>query len=189
MNIIGGIARGIPLKTPKGMLARPTGARSRKALFDSLANFTGTAVLDLFAGTGALGLEAASRGAENVVFVEKNPLHCSIIRQNIEKIAKSGVETRFSVVKCDYKAAARRLFPCDSSFDYIFADPPYAISWNVFEDFIQDATFAELGENATLIWEVPDKSGEWHSLSEIKTPLWNNLSYRDFGGTRFLIGR
>ena len=71
MNVISGIAKGIVLETPKGLSVRPTAARAKKSLFDSYRNWTGKTVVDLFAGTGAFGIEAASRGAANVYFIEK----------------------------------------------------------------------------------------------------------------------
>ena len=71
MNIISGIARGIVIEAPKGLSVRPTSARAKKSLFDSYRDWTGKTVVDLYAGTGAFGLEAASRGAVNIFFVEK----------------------------------------------------------------------------------------------------------------------
>jgi len=86
MEIISGFAKNVQLKTPRSFNVRPTTIRARCALFDSLGSFEGLKVLDLFAGSGAMGLEAASRGASEVTLVESAPEHCRFIRTNVEKV-------------------------------------------------------------------------------------------------------
>ena len=121
MRVITGKARGIQLKTPEGMLTRPTADRVKEALF-SIINFDipGAKVLDLFGGTGQLGIEALSRGAERAIFVDEREEACKIIRENLRR-------TRFEelgkVVRSDYLQYLRR---CGDKFDIILLDPPYA---------------------------------------------------------------
>ena len=121
MRVITGKARGIQLKTPEGMLTRPTADRVKEALF-SIINFDipGAKVLDLFGGTGQLGIEALSRGAERAIFIDEREEACKIIRENLRR-------TRFEelgkVVRSDYLQYLRR---CGDKFDIILLDPPYA---------------------------------------------------------------
>ena len=82
MNIIAGNARGVELIVTDDMGVRPTSARARKALFDSLGDLSGVHILDLFAGSGALALEAASRGAASIAMLEISPAHITAINEN-----------------------------------------------------------------------------------------------------------
>lgn len=120
MRIISGSAKGRTLKSPKGMLTRPTLDRTRESLFNILAGCTweGAAVLDIFAGTGALGLEALSRGATSCVFVDHHTPR--LIRQNAE-LCSFG--SRYEVYGMESGRALARLK--GRTFQYIFADPPY----------------------------------------------------------------
>lgn len=121
MRVITGKARGIQLKTPEGMLTRPTADRVKEALF-SIINFDvpGAAVLDLFGGTGQLGIEALSRGAKSAVFVDAREDACKLIRENLKRTKLEGEGT---VVRSDYLDYLSR---CKDRFDIIFLDPPYA---------------------------------------------------------------
>ena len=125
MRIIAGIGRGLPLSVPRGTNTRPTSDRVREAIFSSLgARVMDANVLDLFAGTGALGLEAASRGAKLVTFVEndRNALVC--LQKNIQSFSRQpGMECELEVVRADVFAQLRRL--AGQQFNLIFADPPY----------------------------------------------------------------
>lgn len=119
MRIIGGQLRGRKLKVPATGL-RPTTDRVREALFNILGPLSGYRVADLYAGSGAFGLEALSRGAAAVEFIEKNPRSCAVIRQNLAAIGVSG-----GSVRCQ---PARRFLaaePPDGGYDLIFMDPPY----------------------------------------------------------------
>ena len=128
MRVITGKARGVSLKTPEGMLTRPTADRVKEALF-SIINFDipGARVLDLFGGTGQLGIEALSRGAESAVFVDAREDACRLIRENLKRTRLEG-EGR--VVRSDYLDYLRR---CREQYHIIFLDPPYA------EDFLENA--------------------------------------------------
>ena len=121
MRVITGKARGVQLKTPDGMLTRPTADRVKEALF-SIINFDlpGAAVLDLFGGTGQLGIEALSRGADSAVFVDQREDACKIIRENLRR---TKLESQGRVIRSDYLDYLRR---SREKFDIILLDPPYA---------------------------------------------------------------
>ena len=121
MRVITGKARGVQLKTPEGMLTRPTADRVKEALF-SIINFDlpGATVLDLFGGTGQLGIEALSRGANSAVFVDQREDACKIIRENLRR---TKLESQGRVIRSDYLDYLRR---SREKFDIILLDPPYA---------------------------------------------------------------
>ena len=124
MRIIGGTSGGATLKVPKGLGVRPTPDKVRLAIFNSLgATIENSRVLELFAGTGALGLECMSRGASSCVFVELSNKHSKIMRQNAKSIGILSNLTQFRVE--DAFVAIKKLNSNRESFDYIFADPPY----------------------------------------------------------------
>ena len=121
MRVITGSARGVQLKTPDGMTTRPTTDRVKEALF-SIIHFElpGAEVLDLFGGTGQLGIEALSRGARSAVFVDAGEPACRLIRENLKR---TKLEGQGKVVRSDYLDYLRR---CREQFDIILLDPPYA---------------------------------------------------------------
>lgn len=121
MRVITGKARGVQLKTPEGMLTRPTADRVKEALF-SIINFEvpGAHVLDLFGGTGQLGIEALSRGAEQAVFVDAREDACRLIKENLRR---TKLESCGRVIRSDYLDYLSR---CKENFDIILLDPPYA---------------------------------------------------------------
>ncbi len=121
MRVITGKARGIQLKTPEGMLTRPTADRVKEALF-SIINFDipGAKVLDLFGGTGQLGIEALSRGAASAVFVDAREESCRLIRENLKR---TKLEQDAKVIRSDYLDYLSR---CREQYNIIFLDPPYA---------------------------------------------------------------
>jgi 16S rRNA (guanine966-N2)-methyltransferase len=123
MRITGGAARGRSLRVPRGSKIRPTADKVRAAIFNILANRTdlvGRTWLDLFAGTGALGLEALSRGAAAVVFVDQSAESCRVVRQNVER---SGFVERADVRRLTLPEGLRRL---ETGFAGAFVDPPYS---------------------------------------------------------------
>lgn len=123
MRIIGGWARSRRLRAPAGAATRPTADRVREAVFNILGPPPpGARVLDLFAGAGTLGLEAISRGAEAVVFVERAPAAVNCLRDNI---ASLGVRDQCEIVTADVSRAIGRLGGRKTRFDWVFADPPY----------------------------------------------------------------
>lgn len=124
MRIIGGIAGGMTLKVPKGLGVRPTPDKVRLAIFNSLGPTVEDArVLEVFAGTGALGLEALSRGAASALFVELSPKHARVMQQNFKTLGQAIGPARFSVE--DAFTALGQLRERGEQFDLIFADPPY----------------------------------------------------------------
>ncbi len=120
MRIIAGKAGSIPLQVPKS-LTRPTTDRVRESIFSSLSErVIDASVLDLFAGSGSLGIEALSRGAKSAVFVDTSRHACESINHNLEKAKLTGGTTRSSDVRSFISSRTR------GEFDLIFADPPYA---------------------------------------------------------------
>jgi len=123
MRIIGGALKNTPLKTPLGFLVRPTAEKVREALFNILGNAVdGCKFLDLFAGSGAVGLEAASRGAAKVTFVESKASVIKVLQSNIEKCKLSDMAT---LIHFDVIGTLRTLNNRQLQFDIIFLDPPY----------------------------------------------------------------
>lgn len=121
MRVITGTARGVLLKTPDGQLTRPTTDRVKEALFSIIQFDVPTArVLDLFGGTGQLGIEALSRGAKSAVFVDSREDACRLIRENLKR---TKLERDGKVVRADYFDYLKR---CRETYDIIFLDPPYA---------------------------------------------------------------
>lgn len=121
MRVIAGKAKGIQLNTPQGMLTRPTTDRVKEALFSIIQfELPGARVLDLFGGTGQLGIEALSRGASKAVFVDARREACQLIGANLKK---THLESEASVVQSDYLEYLNR---CKETFQIILLDPPYA---------------------------------------------------------------
>ncbi len=125
MKISGGTFRGRNIASPRGKFTRPTSGRLKKTLFDILApHLPGARVLDLFAGAGALGLEAISRGASRVVFVERRREAVKAIESNLEKL---GVADQAEVLRYEARSALRLLGERSEQFQLILLDPPYRV--------------------------------------------------------------
>ena len=182
MRIVAGRFRGAALIGPKGQEIRPTGDRIRESVFNILAHgiegapIEGARVLDLFAGTGALGLEALSRGAAYVHFVEDNADARGLIRRNIEALGATGT-TRI------YRRDATKLGPAGTlkPFGLIFADPPYG------KGLAERALQSALGGG----WLLPDAIAvvEERADAEFALPAgFALIDQRDYGDTaiRFL---
>ena len=122
MRIIAGTARSLPLKSVEGMDMRPTTDRIKETLFNMLMPYLpGCVFVDLFAGSGQIGIEALSRGAKRAVFVEKNPKACACVRENL---AHTKLSAQAETMQADALNALVRLSGRES-FDYIYMDPPY----------------------------------------------------------------
>ncbi len=122
MRVIAGSARRIQLKTLEGMDTRPTTDRIKETLFNMIAPYLYDCIfLDLFAGSGGIGIEALSRGAMEAVFVEKNPKAMEYIKDNLERthLKRKGMTMSMDVMTALYKLEGEK------QFDYIFMDPPY----------------------------------------------------------------
>ena len=121
MRVITGKARGTVLKTPDGLATRPTTDRVKEALF-SIIHFDipDAEVLDLFAGTGQLGIEALSRGARHAVFVDVQDQACKLVKENLQR---AKLQEQAQVIKGEYTQYLRN---CGKKFSIIFLDPPYS---------------------------------------------------------------
>jgi 16S rRNA (guanine966-N2)-methyltransferase len=120
VRIVAGSRKGARIFAPRGLDTRPTGDRVREAVFNLVGPVDGASVLDLYAGSGAMGLEALSRGAASAVFVESDRDACRTIKRNLDKLGLEGAEvTSTDVLR--FLAAERRCF------DLILVDPPYDV--------------------------------------------------------------
>ena len=127
MRITGGTFRSRPLRAPRGDRTRPTSDRVREALFSILGahrSLAGARVLDLYAGTGALALEALSRGAAHATVVESGAEAVAALRANVHSL---GLADSVRIVTTPVERAAARPSSTDAPFDLVFADPPYAL--------------------------------------------------------------
>src|SRR5882757_971503 len=167
MRVIAGIYRGRILKSLKGLALRPTSDRLRETLFNVLApNIAGSRFVDLFAGTGAIGIEALSRGAAEVVFIENHDPAVTLIRRNLESL---GIKTGATVLTVDALRGLAMLAARTNSgapaFDHVFLDPPYAAA----EDYSRVLEFlgaADLLAPASLVvaehrrnFDLPGEAG------------------------------
>ena len=183
MRIVAGRFRGATITAPKGTLTRPTSDRVRQALFNVLehgapaATFEGARVLDLFAGSGALGLEALSRGARYAVFIEESTEARGAIRRNVEALGLTGV-TKIWRRDATKLGGVSNLAP----FDLVFCDPPYggelgvrALASAIAGGWLAADAVAVLEEraDATIAWPAP--------LTEI--------AVRRYGDTQIAIAR
>jgi len=150
MRIIGGAHRGRSLSAPKGAATRPTSDMVREALFSSLFDVEGWRVLDLFAGTGAVGLEALSRGAAHVTFVEKARPALHALQGNLEDLRIPDAD--HTVLRIPVARALTALPDSAGRFDLIFADPPYDQVPRLVEPVFAAAA-ALLAEEGLLICE------------------------------------
>jgi len=122
IRIVAGAKRGHRLKVPRSQDMRPTSELVREAVFDVLGPVDGLRALDLFAGTGALGLEALSRGGASCVFVERDPAIAEVLQSNIAALGYLGSSR---VIVADYQRTLGHLAGAASCFDLLFLDPPY----------------------------------------------------------------
>ena len=173
MRIVGGEARGRTLRAVPGDSTRPTADRVRQSLFDVLGQrCDGLAVLDLYAGTGALALEALSRGAAHATLVEQDAKACQVIAANVEALRYGA---RCTVLRDEVGRALRRL---RGPFDLAFSDPPYALRA---AQATVDALAPLLAPAARLVLEM-DKREPLPTRCEV-------LDDRLYGDTRVLIVR
>jgi 16S rRNA (guanine966-N2)-methyltransferase len=156
MRISGGVARGITLVAPKGDAVRPATDGMRQAVFSSLgARVDGAQFLDLFAGSGAYGLEALSRGARDGIFVEKNAKAAACVRQNIAAVCKSLGRPPAGLAVLAMDATAVPLGGGDVP-DLVFIDPPYEIIPLVAPGlFVRLAEVLATKPDAIVVFELP----------------------------------
>jgi len=179
MRITGGSFRSRPLRAPRGSATRPTSDRVREALFGILASsgaIEGARVLDLYAGTGALALEALSRGAASATLVETSREALAAIRANV---AALGVGDRARVVPCDVRAATRRLASF-APFDLLLADPPWALvdSGDAVRALAEMAAAGLLSAEALVVLEHASRSSVPHvdGLEEVDTRAYGDTT-------------
>ncbi len=155
MRITGGKARGIPLKAPGGQATRPATDQMREAVFSSLGTAVeGARVADLFAGTGAYGLEAMSRGAAGGLFVENSGDALACLRGNLEAVAKScGLAStgEWPVLACKVYA----LDATQGPFDLVFVDPPYALIESKIQDIFRENISPLVAAEGRVCLEMP----------------------------------
>jgi len=160
-RIISGSARGRRLAVPPGSSTRPTSDRAREALFSTIESlirsFAGARVLDLYAGSGAVGLEALSRGADHVLLVESDPAAARTIRDNATKTGLAGAEVRAEPVERLLAGGAPA-----SPYDVVFLDPPYEVADDAV-GIVVSALFdgGWLAERALVVVERATRGGEW----------------------------
>lgn len=162
MRIIAGTYRSRALKAPAGLATRPSSDRLRETLFNVLApRIEGAAFLDLYAGSGAVGLEALSRGASRVVFVERSPAALDVLRANLESLGvRSQVRVHSTGVGAFLRrATAARTLP--DRYDIAFLDPPYeqASEYEAALALLGGAAAGLLAEGAVVIAEHGRKQG------------------------------
>jgi 16S rRNA (guanine966-N2)-methyltransferase len=179
-RIIAGTARGRRISVPAAG-ARPTTDRVRESLFASLdhllGGFAGARVLDLFAGSGALGLEAASRGATAVVLVERDRPSAAVARANAEAVGVPGIRVVAASV-------AAHLAGEPEPFDLVLADPPYDTAAADVEAVLGRLTQGWLAPDAVVVVERPTRGGEFHWPSGLVA-----LRQRAYGATTLWYGQ
>jgi 16S rRNA (guanine966-N2)-methyltransferase len=167
MRIIGGEARGRQIRLPKGCCIRPTADRVKKSLFDILATVEEVSFLDLFAGSGNVGMEALSRGARSTAFVEKEPRLVESIRSNLRML---GVESRAEVIAADAERGLGYLARRATRFDIIFADPPYEEGFvSIIMKWLESGSLLAINGIAVLQHSVREALEEPHAQSLVVT--------------------
>ncbi|MDK3257726.1 16S rRNA (guanine(966)-N(2))-methyltransferase RsmD [Blastococcus capsensis] len=180
-RLIAGVAGGRRLQVPPAGV-RPTGDKARGALFNSLGSLLdleGAAVLDLYAGSGALGLEALSRGATEVVFVESGPRVLPVLRANLAAVGLPGGRVIAGSVPAVVTGSAPR------EFDVVLADPPYAVPVDEVHDVLRALVAGEwLAPGGVVVVERSSRERGW----EWPTPL-EGLRERRYGEAVLRYGR
>jgi len=170
MRVVAGEFRGRRLRAPRGMRTRPTADRVREALFSMIGDVGGARVLDLYAGSGALGIEALSRGAASAVFVERDPRAAATIAANLRSLGLDEPVRR--------QDALRFLAHAEGAFDLVFCDPPYDSVPRVAGPLAERLP-ALLAEGARIVTESDKRTP-----LELPFPL---LVDRTYGDTRIAI--
>lgn len=159
MRVITGLARGRTLVTLPGEDTRPTASRVKEGVFSAIQfDIEGRRVLDLFAGSGALGIEALSRGAAHAVFIDNSAEAVAVVRENLKH---TGLEAAASVQRTDF---ASYLAMCRDTFDLCFVDPPYAAGYY---EKVFSLLLPRMSEHGRVIAEhpteltLPDAVGGW----------------------------
>ena len=172
MYIITGQAKGREIKTPRGSNVRPTTSRVKKSIFDILGDIKGNSVLDIFAGSGNLGIEALSRGARQATFIENDK---NVLRYLRENIHSCGYVEQSTVLNFDFKKALSILTKNGNQFEIIFIDPPYAVFKDISVNDLILLCDKVLSENGEIVIEHNVKTDIVISDFDIRT--------KKYGGT------
>jgi len=189
MRIIAGEYKGRALQAPKGATTRPTTDRVREALMSTLVSIQGglegEAVLDAFAGSGALGLEALSRGAERAVFYEKDAVALRVLRANIGSLGIPS--SRYAVHHADIlKNPPRR---AERPYSLVFLDPPYATAPTDIGAFLDRTAKAGLLAPGALISYEHGKSSDSAVEEALVSLQWEPVAYKCYGATAISVLR
>ena len=174
MRVISGKAKGVVLKTPDGLNTRPTTDRVKEALFSIIQfDLPTSRVLDLFAGSGQLGIEALSREAKFAVFVDERDDACKLVRENLKR---TKMEAYGKVIRSDYMAYLKR---CTEKYDIIFLDPPYASG--LYEDVLSAIKENKLLEKGALIVAECDINHSFDALG------FNVIKEKTYGKVKLYV--
>lgn len=152
MRIVAGSRKGQRISAPRGTVTRPTGDRVREAAFALVGPVEGAKVLDLYAGSGALGLEALSRGAASCLFVERDRAAARVIQGNLEKLRLTGAV----VVNGEVAAAVREERARGRRYDLVLVDPPYE-DWRAQEGFLGELLPEVLAGDGLVVVETSER--------------------------------
>jgi 16S rRNA (guanine966-N2)-methyltransferase len=161
VRIIAGSRRGHTIFAPKGLATRPTGDRVREAAFNLIGPVHGASVLDLFAGSGAMGLEALSRGAARAVFVESDPEAARAIERNLDKLRLTGAR----IVRHDARTALAAEAAAHRAYDLVIADAPYG-DWPELERSLAPYLADVLAPDGLLVVETAARVAPTLPLAE-----------------------
>jgi 16S rRNA (guanine966-N2)-methyltransferase len=178
MRVVAGVARGRPLRAPRGGGTRPTSDRVREALFSMLTSMDvidGATVVDLFAGSGALGVEALSRGAAEVTFVDNDPAARDAINANLNVLGDLAGRARVLCVD------ALRYAETVPAVDLVLADPPYR--FDRWEQLLRSLA----GRAALVVAETSAESAA--ALEAGLSPRWETVKVRRYGGTLVTVAQ
>lgn len=174
MRIVAGSRKGHRISAPKGVVTRPTGDRVREAAFSLIGPVEDATVLDLFAGSGAMGLEALSRGALRCVFVERDREACRVIQGNLEKLRFTGA----LVLNRDAASALRDERARGHRYDLVLVDPPYE-EWEHYSAPLAELLPAVLEEDGVAVIETSARA-------EPELPL-DLVTSRRYGSARITV--
>ncbi len=177
MRVIGGYLKGRKLTPPKSKSVRPTLDSVKESIFNIIQEWEDKVILDLFAGTGNLGIEAFSRGAKEVIFVDNDINSIMVVRENL---AKFDLIQKSKIYSMDFKAALKKFGKDEKKFDVIFIDPPFKqFYWETAFNLIIETKI--LTNEGYIITEIP-------TYKEVKIPEQLSV-YRDreYGQNRLLI--
>ena len=173
MRVLTGESKGKRLKVPRGGSLRPTAARIKKSMFDILGpEVEGARTLDLFSGSGNLGIEALSLGAAFCVFVEKNPAAAGTIARNLRSF---GYAERSRILNFDFRKALSMLSAENRGFDLVFVDPPYELYEKTEPQELAREIRSVVGEKGVMVIEHPSGNAVSSEGFQVRT--------RKYGGT------